>query len=171
MSPAYFSLHNRVPARLLFGIERKVLSLGFLYYTERFARKRAPSSFQKHMKEFVLGFSRICTSYLSHLGPYSTHLINVSIFMALLSLWKLHCWCMPEGCSEQTSIFLLDWFYIGGYTGTLYVFSQGWLEASHSLPLLKTNRPAWLYYGRILHPRNILTVLQQCHGKQAKFLS
>ena len=86
MSPAHFNLCNSVPARLLLGIERKMLSLGLLYCTRSFLRKRPSSSFQDHMTEFILGFSRICTSYLSHLGPYSMHLINVSIFMALLSI-------------------------------------------------------------------------------------
>lgn len=116
MSPACSSLHNSVPARLLLGIERKMLSLGLLYCARSLLKKRATSSFQDHMKEFILGFSRICTSYLSHLGPYSMHLINVSIFMALLSIWELRCWCMPEGCSEQTGIFLLDCLCVGTYT-------------------------------------------------------
>lgn len=116
MSPACFNLCNGMPARLLLGTERKILSLGLLYCTRSFFRKRQPSLFQDHMKEFILGFSRICTSYLSHLSPYSTHLINVSIFMALLSIWKLHCWCMPEGCCEQTGVFLLGCLRIDTYT-------------------------------------------------------
>ena len=116
MSPACFNLRKIVPARLRLGIRRKMLSLGLLYCTGSFLRKRPPSLFQDHMKEFILGFSRICISYLSHVSPYSMQLINVSIFMALLSTWRLHCWCMPEGCSEKTGVFLLNCLYIGTYT-------------------------------------------------------
>lgn len=116
MSPACFSLHNSLPARLLLDIERKMLSLGFLYHTRCFLRKRPPSSFQDHMKELIFGFSRSCTSYLSHPGPYSTHLINVSILMALLSFWKLHCWCVQESSSEQPGVFLLGCLHIDTYT-------------------------------------------------------
>lgn len=107
MSPACSNLYDNVLARLLLGIERKLLSFGLLYCTSSSLSKRLPSLFQDHMKEFMLGFSRICTSYLSHLSPYSMHLTNVCIFMALLSICKGHCWCMPEGCSEQRGVFLL----------------------------------------------------------------
>lgn len=128
MSPACSSLCNSVPARLLLGTERKLFSFGLLYCTSSSLSKRLSSLFQDHIKEFMLDFSRICTSYLSHFSPYSMHLINVSIFMAWLSIWKVPCWCVSEGHSEQSGLFLLDCLWVG--TGTL-------LEASHSLPSLE----------------------------------
>lgn len=135
MSPACSNLCNSVPARLLLGIERKLLSFGLLYFTRNPLSKRLLSLFQDCVKEFMLDFSRICTSYLSHLSPYSMHLINVSIFMALLSIWKMHCWCMPEGCSEQPGVYLLD--YLSWYTHTVTLHLIAFL-------LFKTTRPAWL---------------------------